>query len=288
MRWRRVARRVAVVLAACVAVPTVLLYLAQERFVYQPSPDVPPVSAALPGADEVRYSTSDGLELRGWFLPAAPDPTAPGPPGASAAGAGHTVVWFHGSGGNRASGAEVARRLAAEGFSVFLPEYRGFGESPGSPSEAGLQIDGEAAIDAVSSLPGVDPGRLVFVGESLGSGIAVGLAVRRRPVALVLLTPYTSLPDVAWSRLPGLPYRALMRDTFDSLGTIGDVAVPVLVIGSNIDRVVPPSHSIAIHDAADAPKHLVMLDGVGHLVAAEAGPRVVEEISAFLADHPSP
>jgi fermentation-respiration switch protein FrsA (DUF1100 family) len=103
------------------------------------------------------------------------------------------VLVFNGNGGNRAHRAPLAAALSRSGLAVLLFDYRGYGGNPGAPTEPGLLADARAARAYLASRPGVDPGRLVYLGESLGAAVAVALAVEVPPLALVLRSPFTSL-----------------------------------------------------------------------------------------------
>src|SRR5262249_52052926 len=154
------------------AVPVVLLTLFQDRFVYLPDQDVPPTASALRGGQDVTYSAADGTALRAWFVPAKRTPT------------GVTAVVFHGTEGNRSSMASYAGSLADAGISVLLAEYRGYGGVAGTPSEDGLRQDGQAAVAYVRQRPGIDPTKVIYVGYSLGTGVAVEVAETDPPTGL--------------------------------------------------------------------------------------------------------
>lgn len=266
--------------SACILVPTVLLYVFQDSFVYATfvDPDPPPVHTALPDGQAVRYRTDDGLDLVGWFVPSRQPAPACGP--ASSA------VVFHGQAGSRDSQSPLASALADRGINVFIGEYRGFGGMPGSPSEDGLVIDADAAVTALGAQPGVDPNRIAYVGFSLGTGVAVSLAAQRPPQALVLLAPYTSLPDVAWTRLPGIPYRLLMRTQFDSLARIGSIDAPLAVVIGTNDDTVPNEQSRQVFRSAPHHELLLPVEGAGHIEIDVAMPKpTADALATFVHTH---
>src|SRR5690606_30697375 len=175
----------------------------------------------------VAFHTADDLRLEGWFVSPGAAPT------------GQTIVVFNGNGGNRAYRAPLAAVLARAGHAVLLFDYRGYGGNPGLPSERGLLRDARAAVDAVASRPDVDPSRIVYFGESIGTGVAVQLAVERPPHALILRSPFTSLVELGRHHYPFLPVGWLARDRFDSMARIAHVRSPLLVIAGTADRIVP-------------------------------------------------
>src|SRR5919201_4446707 len=184
---------VLMVLAVAVAVLLVvgLLWSQQRRLIYLPAPRaVPPAATVLPAAEEVSFTTADGLRLAGWFVPAA------GPPGRGGRGRSPAVLVCNGNGGNRSLRAPLAAALARAGLAVLLFDYRGYAANPGRPTEEGLAADARAALAYLAARPDVDPARLVYFGESLGAAVALRLAVERPPAALVLRSPWASLVEV--------------------------------------------------------------------------------------------
>ena len=100
---------------------------------------------------------------------------------------------------------------------MLLFDYRGYGDSAGSPDERGLALDARAARRYLLSRPDVDAARLVYFGESLGAAVAVELAAEHPPAALVLRSPFTSMADVGSYHYPILPVRLLLRDRYAAI-----------------------------------------------------------------------
>jgi fermentation-respiration switch protein FrsA (DUF1100 family) len=264
-------RVLTVVVVAAVAL-VVLAWALQRRLIYLPGGGrVPSVGAVLPGGQEVSFDTADGLRLRGWFVP--------GSAGAAAA----TVLVFNGNAADRSARAPLAGALARAGTSVLLFDYRGYGGNPGHPSETGLAADARAARDYLLSRPDVRPGSIVYFGESLGAAVAIGLAVEHPPAALVLRSPFTSLADVGRRHYPYLPVRQLLKDRYDSIGRVGAVRCPLLVLAGGADGIVPARQSRQVYDAAAEPKRYVEIPDAGHndwdLLA---GDRLLREVLAAI------
>lgn len=244
------------------------LWAGQRRLVYFPSGAPPPPPADV---EAVRYTTSDGLDLGGWFL------SADEPIGA--------VLVLPGNAGNRAGRLALGRGFVADGWSVLLVDYRGYGGNPGSPTEEGLARDAEAALAHLRARPDIPSDRIVYFGESLGAGVAVGLSRTHPPAALVLRSPFASLPAVAGVHYPFVP-ELLVRDRYPNVETIGSVDAPVLVIAGSADEIVPVEQSRSVFDAAPDPKEFVVVDGARHNDAVLlAGPDVVHRTLRFLSDH---
>ena len=242
-------------LAGSLAVGLILiLWLGQRHLLYLPSSGLlAPDIVGLANVRVLDIRTQDGLTLGAWYVP----PRQPAPPTA-------TVIVFNGNAGNRSHRAPLAWRLAEAGYATVLVDYRGYGGNPGTPSERGLLADARAVVSTVTAFEQVDASRLVYFGESLGSGVAVQLALEMPPAALVLRSPFTSVTDVAAHHYWFLPVWRLVWDRFDSLSRIGRVRCPLLVVAGDRDRVVPFALSQRLFEAAREPKRFVRVPGADH------------------------
>jgi len=261
----------AVYVAVCAAVLT-FIWTMQRRLMYFPTGGVPPPSEiGLINVEQVAFETNDGLGLSGWFVAASgPAPRA-------------TVLVFNGNAGNRAHRAALAAAFRRHGWHVLLFDYRGYGGNPGAPTENGLAADSRAAREYLAGRPDVDASRIVYFGESLGTAVAIDLAVEHPPAALVLRSPFTSMADVGQHHYPFLPVRLLLRDRFAAIDRIRFIRVPLLVIVGGHDRIVPIESSRRLYDAAVGPKTLLVLSDADHndyqLVAGE---KMIHAVVHFL------
>lgn len=233
------------------AVETALLYFPLKRHVAQPS------GVGL-AAEELRPRAADGTRLHGWWLrsSAASNTTASTP-------SRPVVIWFSGNGGNVSAGLENARRLIDRlDVEIVSVDYRGYGLSDGSPTEAGLYQDGRAIYDLVRT-HGVPPQRIVLFGRSLGAAVAVDVALDRPTAALVLETPFLSVPAVAKVHYPFIP-SFLIQSRFDNASKLPRITVPALIVQAERDEIVPPDHAVRLHDLAAGPKQLYVLPGSRH------------------------
>ena len=238
---------------AITAVVLALVWAGQRRMMYFPFGEVPaPAAVGLASAEPISFQTEDGLTLHGWFLPARAPERA------------FTIVVFNGNAGNRSLRAPLATALHARGYGVMLFDYRGYGGNPGTATEAGLAADARGARRSLIGRPGVDASRLVYFGESLGTGVATRLAAEHRPAALVLRSPFASMAAVGQFHYPMLPVRWLLRDRFDSIERIAAIGCPLLVIAGDRDSVVPYEHSRQLFAAAASPKTFVTIPGADH------------------------
>ena len=257
-----------------IAAVLVLIWTMQRRLMYFPAGEVPaPSEMGLTGVEPVAFETSDGLGLSGWFFAASrPSPRV-------------TVLVFNGNAGNRAHRVPLAAALNRHGLQVLLIDYRGYGGNPGTPSEKGLALDGGAARTYLASRSDVDLSRLVYFGESLGTAVAVTLAVEHAPAALVLRSPFTSMSDLGAHHYPFLPVRLLLHDRFAAIDEIRRIRVPLLVIAGGRDRIVPIDNSRRLYDAAVAPKTLLLIPDADHNdEELLAGDEMIQAIVRFL--HP--
>jgi fermentation-respiration switch protein FrsA (DUF1100 family) len=262
----------AAALGVCFVLLVLLAWAFQRRLIYFPLRGVPaPEAVGLAGVETVRFSTDDGLVLNGWFVPRlSPDRT-------------ETLIVFNGNAGNRAYRAPLARSLAQHGIASFLFDYRGYGDNPGTPGERGLASDAAAARRYVASRADVDQSGVIYFGESLGAAVALNLAVRRAPGALVLRSPFTSLADVGGHHYPFLPVRWLLRDRYPSSDLVGRLSCPLLVIAADDDSIVPSSQSIRLYESANEPKRLLVVPNTDHNdYELLAGPLMIREILRFL------
>lgn len=229
-------------LAACA-----LIYAVQDRLVWFPGP--PPT--ADPGVlnlayEEARITTGDGVALHGWFLPGGPE----------------AVLVSHGNAGTVAERITLTDAFLRMGRSVLLYDYRGYGRSEGQPSEEGTYLDAVAAFDWLLAR-GFAPGQITAYGESLGAAVSVELARRRDPARLVLEHAFVSVPEIGARVYPWLPVRLLARIRYDSLADAPELRLPVLIVHSPEDELVPIGHGRTLYDALPGPKRFLETGG-GH------------------------
>lgn len=251
----------AVVYAALVT----LLYVGQRELLFLPDPTFHGAATLdLPGFRDVVIDTADGERLVALYRPADPGRAS--------------VLYFHGNGGSMPKLAPRLRALAAEGFGVLAPAYRGYSGSTGAPTEEGLAEDARAAFDWLARE--ASGATVVVYGESLGSGVSVRLATERAFAALVLDAPYTAVTDVAAERFPWVPVRWLMKDRFASDTRIAGISRPVLIIHGDADGTVPFRFGERLFGLAREPKRFIRIPGGSHTGNLEAA---WDDIRAFVA-----
>lgn len=157
-------------------------------------------------------------------------------------------------------------------------DYRGYGGNPGNPSEDGLAADADAAVDALEEL-GYPADRTLYLGESLGTGVVAALASRRPPAGVVLRSPFPELADLAQHHYPYLPARLVLRDRFPVVAHLARSQVPVTVIYSDADSVVPTDLSARVADALPNLAERLVITGADHNDPVMFGPRVAEAVA---------
>lgn len=250
-----------------------LAFAFQDQLLFQPSSRLlaTPDRAGM-DYEAVRLNTEDGETLHGWWLPA--ESVSRG-----------TLLFFHGNAGNISGRLESVRQFHDLGLNVLIVDYRGYGQSTGSPSEQGLYRDAEAMWQHLTGARGIDPARIVLFGRSMGGGPATWLAVRTSPGAVILESVFTNVPDIGAHHYPFLPVRTLATNQFDNASRVPDIEAPKLFIHSRGDRIVPFELGRAVYKAATEPKQFLEIEGGhndGFLVSAE---RYTRTIDRFLEKH---
>ena len=274
-RWRPRPLRVLLLLLLLSAMgygAVVIWLIAQEsQLVFQAGSTLATARPPFP-YEQIDVQRQDGAAQFAWSMPAE-DPAAQ-----------VWVLYLHGNATTVASQVNIAhyRLLHNAGLNVLAPEYRGFGGLAGSPTEPSLQADARAAYDYLRHARRVPPHAIVLYGWSLGSAVAVDLASRLPPAAIILEGAPASLVDLTGRRYPFFPLRLFMRSSFDSIRKIGQIPAPVLFLHGKADEVIPVSEGRRLYDAARGAKRFVEVDG-GHWSAIErSAPDFEAAIRLFL------
>jgi hypothetical protein len=246
----------------------------ENRLIYFPDPGPVPLPAGLPVAP-VHFAAPDGVRLTAWVIVPQVDSA-------------RWILVFHGNAGNLGTPGrpEHDRQLRGLGFGILALDYRGYGDSDGTPSEAGLYADARAAYDYLTSVRGVPPERIVIYGHSLGAAVAIQLATQVPAGGLIVEGAFTSAPDLGAEVYPFVPVRLIARNRFPSLERVRLLRMPLLVVHGRDDQTIPIAHGRRLFDAAPEPKSFLEVAG-GHDDAYAIGAREYEEgIRRFVASLP--
>jgi fermentation-respiration switch protein FrsA (DUF1100 family) len=281
-----------VAVAACTAGTTQLLtYMAvhptRERLTETP------ISRGL-FFEEVGFATSDGIQLRGWFVPSRASKAA--------------VILGHGFTRSRQELLDVAAMLNRGCYNVLLFDWRAHGESDGERSTFGLDEvkDLAAAVRYIASRPEVDQERIGVLGSSMGAAIAIrGAAVLPQIKAVVSDSPFPTLEETievgvrrrgplgVWPLRPlvvalGSQAMGIDPDLVRPVDEIGDISPrPVLILHGGEDDLLPEDTGSRLYAAAAAPKSLWYVPEGTHARLASSHPleyerRVVSFFDAAL------
>jgi hypothetical protein len=247
-RWRWALAPCAAIAAVWASVVMLMLAL-ESTFLYFPARtlDAQPRDYGL-AADEVHLTASDGVHLHGWWLRGRGE---------------RALIWLHGNAGNISHRLDNAKRLIDRfGLDILLVDYRGYGLSEGKPDEPGLYRDGLAMYgEAVRR--GFTRDRIVLFGRSLGAAVAVEVALQKPHAALILETPFLSVPAMARVHYPFVP-AVLIRSRFDVESKIASAEGPTLILHGDRDEIVPLAHARRIFELAREPRRFYLIRGAGH------------------------
>lgn len=266
--------RLLITLIVAYGILVLLVYLLQPRLLFMPNFQgreltATPAQLGLSYRD-VTLSTEDGESLHGWWLP-HDQPRA-------------TLLFFHGNAGNishRLDSLEIFHEL---GLQVFIIEYRGYGPSSGKPSEAGLYRDAQAAWNWLTQSEGVKPEHIILFGRSMGGAVASELASRVEAAGLIVESAFTSVPDVAAELYWWLPVRLLSRLEFNTADYIRRTDLPVLVIHSVDDEIIPFAHGRRLHEIAGDRGTMLEIQGGHNTGFLESRDRYRVRLDSFISE----
>ncbi|MGH8650392.1 MAG: alpha/beta hydrolase, partial [Burkholderiales bacterium] len=205
-----------------------LVFLFQSHLVFFPGTGreavLTPQSYGL-RFESVRIVTADGETLDAWWVPAE-----------RARG---VVLFFHGNAGNISHRIDYLQMFHRLRYSTLIVDYRGYGKSTGTPSEAGTYRDAEAAWEHLLNVRAARPQDIVIAGESLGAAVATWLAAQVAPRAVLLFSAFTSVNDLGAQVYWFLPVRLLSRIGYDNLANLTRIRAPVFIAHSHDDDIVP-------------------------------------------------
>ncbi len=222
----------------------------ERRLIYHPEKDLDSDPSKLGLAyEDVVFTASDDVQLHGWYVPGSIDVT---------------FLWFHGNAGNishRLSNLKVMHDELA--VNIFIFDYRGYGQSQGTPSEQGTYLDAMAALDSLKSREDISTNRIVYYGRSLGGALAVELARQESPYGLILESSFPSVTYMARKANP-LPLWRLLRTKYDSAAKVPHIQAPLLQMHGDMDDTVPLEAGRALFEAANTPKEFYVIPGADH------------------------
>ncbi|MCW9024003.1 MAG: alpha/beta hydrolase [Gammaproteobacteria bacterium] len=246
-------RSVVITVISAYALVCVYLYFIQSELLYYP--DIAgrtlrstPENLGL-DYEDINITTEDNIKLHGWFIPASKSKG--------------TVLFFHGNAGNISHRLRSIRIFNNINLSVFIFDYRGYGQSEGNITEQGSYLDAEAAWFYLTHTRGIPEENIILFGRSLGGSIAARLASQYQPAAVIIESAFSSVPSMGSRLYPILPVKLLSRFEYNTEEYVKSVSAPVLIAHSVNDDIIPYEEGQTVFSAANHPKHFLEMRG-GH------------------------
>lgn len=215
------------------------LFLRQRSLIFYPH------RAVTSDQAEVVWLQNEGERLKIWHLPRESQ-TA--------------LIYFGGNAEDVSLNIACYTTLFPD-LSLYLMNYRGYGGSSGQPSEKGLYSDSTALYEFVSA----SYDRVIVMGRSLGTAVAVRLASKVEVDGVILVTPYSSMTDLARHYYQFLPVRRLLKDRFEAVRYAPDVDAPVLALLAQHDDIIPAEISNRLIEAfKNGITQRVIIEGTSH------------------------
>jgi fermentation-respiration switch protein FrsA (DUF1100 family) len=218
--------------------------------------------------EEVSLRTPEGLRLDGWFIP---HPNAD-----------KTLLFFHGNAGNIAHRGDSVAIFHRLGLNVFIFDYRGYGNSEGSPDEQGLYQDARTAWNYLIKDRGIRDEDIVLFGRSLGGVVASRLATEMQPAALIIESTFSSARAMADEIFPILSRVVFLRFRFNTEANIKKVHSPVLVLHSPNDEIIPFRQGQKVFKAANEPKTFFEMTGDHNYGFIRSQPAYGQALGTFI------
>jgi len=239
---------IVIVIFAFYVVMGISLMVMQPKLIYKPTREVSYTPDQI-GLDyePVKLTTSDGVELEGWFVPAK--------------NAEFTVLFCHGNGGNIAHRLDSISIFNELGLSCFIFDYRGYGNSQGRTTEKGTYLDAQAAYQWLTGNKNTRPDKIIVMGRSLGGTIAAYIASKFPVKGLVIESCFTSYVDMGRKYYPYLPISLFAFYRYNTLEYLKQVSVPVMIVHSTEDDIVPFEFGEQLYNSANKPVKFVKVNG---------------------------
>ena len=245
---------------------SIVLYFIQEKLIFFPQAldkiRMKEIMKNCKTLEDIEIKTNDGI-IRGWIV-------KNGNP---------VLIYF---GGNAEEVSHMIEKAAwFKGWSVVLMNYRGYGLSNGKPSEKNLFADSLLLYDNIFKRKDIDNNMIIVMGRSLGTGVAVYVAQKRKVNGVILVSPYDSVTSIAYEQFPFVPISLILKHKFDSISRAPDIKAPMLSLIAGDDITIKPWHSKKLIEKWGGRHSTVILDGNDHNSILHSG-LYWEKINEFL------
>ncbi len=218
--------------------------------------------------EDANFNTEDNIPLHGWYIPQEKSE--------------HVLLFFHGNAGNishRRESIEIFHRL---GLNILIIDYRGYGQSKGKPSEQGLYHDATAAWHYLTEQKGFKPDQIIIFGRSLGGAIAAKLTTDVHARGLILESTMSSARDFAKQVFRVLARLVVIRYDFNTAKYLSHTHVPVLVLHSPEDEIIPFKLGEKVFESARQPKQFVRMRGDHNNGFYQSQPEYEQQLSDWI------
>ena len=257
---------------ALLAVAVVALRFFITRIIFQPSGHIEwtPDSSGF-DHENVFITASDGVSINGWYV--------------NCENSRGTVLFFHGNAGNISHRGDTIWILNSLGMSVFIIDYRGYGESAGSPSTRGVDLDALAAWDWLVSEKKIPPEKILIFGRSLGGAVAVELMRSVKPKAAILESTFSALADMGGADFLSPLVSLLVGGAWNSAAAAAGIDIPTLCIHSPQDDIVPYRFGKRLYEALAGEKYFFDIKGDHNYGFMSSMPEYGAQLDKFLTRH---
>ncbi len=227
-----------------------IVYFSQKKMLFYPVREIS-VTPKHIGLDfeDITLTTKDNVNIAAWYIPSTSERGV--------------LLFCHGNAGNISHRLDSIRIFHDLNLSVFIFDYRGYGNSEGSPTEEGTYLDAEAALDYLLKIRHIHHDKVIFFGRSLGGAVAAEIALRHKAGALIIESGFKSIPDLGRKYYPFLPVKLLSRYSYTTASKVSKISIPKLFIHSPNDEIIPFGHGRYLYENASFPKEFLEIRG-GH------------------------
>ena len=246
---------------------TMLLYFFQRSILYRPDTTKPTISKEYQESIRaITIPTKDNLKLLAWYAKAQEDKP--------------TIIYFHGNAGTIKDRVYNLNKFIQKGYGLLLLSYRGYAGNMGNPTEDGLYLDARAGF-AYLEKENINLNDIIIFGESLGTGVAVQMALEHPTKMLILQSPYTSMSELAASKYPIFPVKWLLKDKYNSISKLANLQQKIIVFHGKRDIVVPMYFGKGLYDSYKGDKEIFIDSNAGHnnILTPRMSDKIIQEIA---------
>ena len=243
----------------------IFLYLYQGKLLYPTVNSDTEIDNLIPKIEKVNITTSDNLNLLGWFH--KKDISK------------NTILFLHGNAGSLENRIYKLNHFENFDLNFLIIAWRGFSGNSGKPNEKGLYDDAKSAVNWLKS-KGIKEENIILYGESLGSAVAIEIAQNKKFAGIVLESPFTSMVEIGKKYYSFFPVSLLLKDRYVSIKKIKNIHIPILVMHGKKDSIVPFEMGKKIFTSANSPKFYYFSEYDDHMM--DYNKLLLEKLKSFV------